>query len=319
MIGAALGGWFQDVTGRRSTLALGGFLSIAAITTCYLADLAAYPGSAFFGGKLFEGVAVGMIICSTQTYMSEVVPTRLRAPVLALFPAIQMFGQLVSSMIVLGLLNVPGKTSYRIAIALQWPFSAVPLLLAFFIPESPSWLLQKDKYSKALASFQKIYGQKGSTSNNNIFDSMSQAVQEEQEFARSRSNAPAYLDCLRGTNLRRTAISVFAVILPELFGMHLLGNASYFLQQVGLAASTGMIVTILGVIVGLFANFVSFWTLGKFGRRSLINSTLSVVVVLWLAIGIAGCFKGMGVAWFVYSLFSSICHANFILGSLLLA
>ena len=121
-------------------MGLGGLLSIAAVLTCYLSDLSASPNPAFFGGKMFEGVAVGMIICSTQTYLSEVVPTRLRAPVLALFPLIQMFGQLVSSLVVLGLMEIPGKLSYRLALALQWPFSAVPVILAIFAPESPNYL-----------------------------------------------------------------------------------------------------------------------------------------------------------------------------------
>jgi MFS family permease len=262
MIGAAAGSYLQDIFGRRSTLGLGSLLSIGAIATCYLSDLAASPNSAFFGGKMFEGIAVGMIICSTQTYISEVVPTRLRAPAFALFPAVQMFGQLVSSLIVLGLLGLPGRASYRIAIALQWPFSSVPLILALVMPESPSWLIQNDKDSAALQSFQKLYGFAGSVENSDIFMEMSRTVAEERQA--SRSNTTTYLECLRGVDLRRTLISVFAVMLPELFGMHLLGNASYFVQQIGLTATTGMVITILGVVLGLVANGISFWTLSRF-------------------------------------------------------
>ena len=278
------------------TMGSGGLLSIAAVLTCYLSDLAAAPNPAFFGGKVFEGVAVGMIICSTQTYLSEVVPTRLRAPVLALFPLIQMFGQLVSSLVVLGLMEIPGQLSYRLALALQWPFSAVPVILAMFAPESPNYLLQKDQYSRALAAFEKLYGKQGSYDNNAIFESMATTIKEEKQAMR-KGGGPTYIDCLRSTDLRRSLISIFAVTLPELFGMHLLGNASYFLQQLDLSASVGMIVTVVGVLVGMFANIASFWTMGRFGRRILILVTLSTVTVLWLIAGIAGIFTGAGVAW----------------------
>jgi MFS family permease len=297
MIGAGLGGWLQDIWGRRVTLGLGGLLSIAAILMCYLSDLATSPNPAFFGGKMFEGVAVGMIICSTQTYLSEVVPTRLRAPVMALFPLVQMLGQLIASLVTLGLMEVPGQLSYRLAVALQWPFSAIPLVLAIFIPESPSYLLQKDRYSQALASFERLYGRQGSYENNAIFENMALTVKEEKQTKRN-GKQPSYMEALRGTDLRRTLIAMFAVLLPELFGMHLLGNASYFLQQLDLSATVGMAVTVVGVLIGMFANVASFWTTARFGRRALILSTLGVVTLLWLAVGISGFITGSGVAWF---------------------
>jgi MFS family permease len=69
MIGAAAGAWIQDKTGRRWTLAIGGLISIAAIAVCYISDLTANIQATFFGGKFIEGLAVGVIICSTQTYV----------------------------------------------------------------------------------------------------------------------------------------------------------------------------------------------------------------------------------------------------------
>jgi MFS family permease len=120
MIGAAAGAWIQDKTGRRWSLGIGGAISIAAIALCCISDLTANKQATFFGGKFVEGVAVGVIICSTQTYLSEVVPARLRGPVFALFPAFQLVGQLVAAVVVLSQLNADGKTSYRIALASEW-------------------------------------------------------------------------------------------------------------------------------------------------------------------------------------------------------
>jgi thiol:disulfide interchange protein len=89
---------------------------------------------------------------------------------------------------------------------------------------------------------------------------------------------------------------VFANTLEELFGLTVLGHVSYLLQMIGLDHSASFIILILGVVLGLFANIGSFWTLLKFGRRLLILVTLSIVTVFWGSMGIAGCFKGIGVA-----------------------
>jgi MFS family permease len=294
MIGAAVGAWIQDRTGRRWTLCIGGLISIAAIATCYVSDLAANPQATLLGGKLLEGVAVGFIITSTQTYLSEVVPSRLRGPVFALFPVLTLFGQLVAALVVLGQLKLPGKTSYRVALASEWPFSAVPLVLAFVLPESPAWLLQKDNISAARESFRKLHGAKVALAHQDLFEEMHRAVAEER---RAANDAKAtYLECFRGTNLRRTMIVVFANIIEELFGLTLLGHVSYFLQLIGLSHSASFIILILGVLLGLISNIGSFWTLLKFGRRILTLITLSVVTVFWLSMGIAGCFSGTGVA-----------------------
>lgn len=128
MLGALVGAQIQDFAGRRVTLAIGSLLSVGAIAICFAADLTATQRATLLGGKFVEGVAVGTIICSTQTYISEVVPPRLRGPLLALFPAFQLLGQLMAAVVVFSELGVNGKTSYRVAIASTWPFSAVPMV-----------------------------------------------------------------------------------------------------------------------------------------------------------------------------------------------
>ena len=295
MIGAVAGGWIQDLTGRKVALAIGSVISIVAIAICYVADLTGSKNVTFFGGKLVEGIAVGVIMCSTQTYMSEVVPTRLRGPVLAFFPAFQLLGQLLAAIVVFAELGVPGKTSYRVAIASEWPFSVVPLVLAVILPESPVWLLQKDRTGAARDTFRKLHGAMVASENQDLFDDMNKAVSEERYASHARN--ATYFECFRGTNLRRTLIVIFTNTIPELFGLTLLGHVSYFLQLIGLSHATSIIVLILGVVLGLIANGVSFWTLSKFGRRPLILITMIVVCVLWGSIGVSGCFKSMAVAW----------------------
>ena len=294
MIGAAAGAWVQDKTGRKWTLAGGSLISVLAIAVCYVSDTAANPQSAFWGGKLLEGIAVGIIITSSQTYLSEVVPARLRGPVFALFPALTLVGQLVAAVAVLTQLDVPGKTSYRVALASEFPFSAIPLVLAFVLPESPAWLLHQDRIQDAREAFRKLHGAQVALAHQDLFEDMHRAVANERRAA--NDHKATYLECFRGTNLKRTLIVIFANCLEELFGLTLLGHVSYFLQMIGLSHGASFIILILGVVLGLIANIGSFWTLLKFGRRLLILVTLSIVSIFWGTMGIAGCFSGVVVA-----------------------
>ena len=295
MLGAAVGGWVQDLTGRKWTLCIGGLLSVGAIATCYLSDQAPSKNGAFLGGKLLEGIAIGIILCSTQTYLSEVIPARLRGPLLALFPISQLLGQLVAAVVALLQLNTPGPASYRIAIASEWPFSAVPLILAFVLPESPVWLLQQNKTQAARDAFRQLHGAKVALEHQDLFDDMHKAVNEGRWAAQDRK--ATYIECFRGANLRRTLIVIFACSIEELFGLTLLGHVSYFLQLIGISHGGSFIMLILGVVLGLFANIGSWWTLLKFGRRPLTMGGLAIVSVIWGSIGIAGCFQGTAVAW----------------------
>ncbi|KAJ4355805.1 uncharacterized protein N0V89_003826 [Didymosphaeria variabile] len=98
-------------------------------------------------------------------------------------------------------------------------------------------------------------------------------------------------------NVRRTMIVLWINSLQAVWGLPLMAKASYFMQIVGLDAKRSTLFLILGIVLGLLANVASIWVLARVGRRKLILSTLSVAAGLWLSVGIANCFDGMGVVW----------------------
>lgn len=296
MTGATFGGWLQDRTGRKSTQGLGCLMSIGAITICYLSDRTANPQASYFGGKMTQGMAVGILGVSTQTYLSEVVPARLRGPIMALFPAFQLVGQLLAAVVALTRTGIEGPSSYRVAIASEYPLSLIPLTLAIVLPESPAWLIRKNKMAAAQASFRKIHGATVAANHQDLFDDMSKAITEEMWVNHERK--PTYIECFRGHNFKRTMIVVFSNFVSELMGFPILGNVSYFIQLLGVSELASFVLAIVGIILGLGGNVASFWTLLKFGRRFLIISTLSIVGIFWGTIGIAGCFEGPAVGWY---------------------
>ncbi|KAM4062695.1 major facilitator superfamily protein [Hirsutella rhossiliensis] len=285
-------GWFQDCYGRRASLALGSFLSAGAVAVCYVSNLPPSIGQrrgVFLAGKGFQGGAIGIVMTTTQTYMSEIVPPILRGPLLAFFPIFALLGQLIGAAVIFGCLDV--ENGYVLCFASQWPFSAVPLFMALLIPESPTFLVREDKLKQAYKAQERLSSDDADA--RKTIEAICRNIEHEKKTTRAR-----YIDCFRGTNCRRTLIVMFASILPQMFGLTLLAKASYFVQVVGMSSTTSVLVLILGLVCGLLANLSSIWISSRIGRRRLILISLAIITALWAAMGIAGIWNGPAVVWY---------------------
>ena len=292
MLGSVIGGPFQDRLGRRWSLGSSSMLCSAGVAICFLSTLPRPPNGrrgTFTAGKFVEGTAIGMMLCTTQTYMSEVLPPALRGPVLAFFPIFTLVGQLLGAVSVFTSLGYGGDVSFRVPFASQWPFSAITIVLAWFLPESPVWLLRRGCVEKALRCQRRLRDDA-----DEVIEELQETLHHEGE---ENSGRLSYLECFRGVDRRRTFIVIFANLLPQIFGLKLLSLVSYFIQVVGMDADLSLIMLIVGIIAGVIANVASLWTLRSFGRRPLCISTLLVTAVFWASMGLAGCFEGQAVVW----------------------
>lgn len=235
------------------------------------------------GGKGFQGLAIGMVLTTTQTYMSEVLPPRLRGPVLAFFPIFTLLGQLVGALVIYACMKA--SNGYIICFGSQWPFSAVPLLVALVIPESPTYLVRKNKLEAAYKAQERL-DPKHRDAQEAIM-----IIQRNIEHERQQHKA-TYADCFKGTNLRRTLLVMLGAAMPQLWGLTLLAKASYFAQVVGLSPNLSVLLLILGIVCGLLSNVVSMWVLHRVGRRTLVLVGFAVTGVLWTAMGISGIWDG---------------------------
>lgn len=292
MVGSLIAGYFQDIFGRKASFAVGSFLGAVGVAICFVSNL---PGginarrAVFLAGKGFQGGAIGMVQTTCQTYMSEILPPKLRGPLLAFFPIFTLLGQLVGSAVIYACLDL--DNGYIICFATQWPFSAVPMIMAFVVPESPTYLIRKDKHAKARRAQKRLDAAGIDT------DRTLATIYKNIEHERSQTDA-TYSACFHRVHLRRTLIVMFVNVLPQAFGITLLSQASYFGQVVGMPSSLSVLVLILGIVFGLLANVASMWVVARIGHRLLTLVGLGINAVLWTALGIAGIWSGRVVVWY---------------------
>ena len=262
LIGSIAGGWLQDKIGRRIALGCGSITSVISVLVSWCSQYAPFGDTRngiFMFGRICQGMTSGVIVTTAQTYMSEVLPLPLRGPIIAFFPIFFLLGQLVSAIVVLGVEPIEGSDAWRLAFISQWPFSLLPIILSFMMPESPIWLVRQGKLEKARAAKQRL-----STKQDNIDTYLAElqvVILHEAEQA-ANNTSTSYLECFKGTDRRRTFLSMFAACLPQLFGLSLIGQGSYFLQVGGMATYPSMVMLITGNSLAMVSGTFHMFSIG---------------------------------------------------------
>lgn len=116
-------------------------------------------------------------------------------------------------------------TRTRIPIALQWMFPTPLLILMFFAPESPYWLVRKGKLEQAAKSVSRL-GRKGGVNVTETVAMMRRVIELEKT-----EKKPSYIELFKGTDLRRTLIVCFVYAAQNLTGNLIANQAVYFFQR----------------------------------------------------------------------------------------
>ena len=165
-------------------------------------------------------------------------------------------------------------------------------MVAAVLPESPTYLIRKERISAARKSQRRL--------DSGPIESRYQSEQLRSFIVKGDHNAASkatgYRDCFTGVDRRRTMIVMFASLVPSLFALPFLSKTSYFLQIVG-TRHESFLFSQAGIGLGLAANLVSMQTLSNYGCVPLIIVRLSVSTLAWMSIRAAGCFPGTISAW----------------------
>lgn len=285
LLGAALGGWLLDKIGRRLCLLIGSITGAGGILLFVIANRPEDKESRrimILVAKVVQGLGLGIIKIETFTYLSEVVPVSLKGAVFSLVPIFTLLGQLIGAVVGFAVAGNDTAMSYMIALGSQWAVALPPFILAIFLPESPAYHLSKKNPKAALKSLQRLLGPK-----NDPHAALAKLEYTIEEEAKTSAKA-RYIDTFKGTNIRRTLIIMFAGTVESLWGLPLLSTVSLYLKVLGMPASKALLFLISGIIVGLFANAGSAWTLSHIGRRKLSYSTFLITSGLWTVMGFAG-------------------------------
>jgi len=183
------------------------------------------------------------------------------------------------------MLSRADELGYKIPFALQWMWP-VPLMIGiWFAPESPWWLVRRNRSPDAKKALLRLTSRNTETAFN-ANESISMMVHT-NEFEKAAETGTSYLDLFRGkTALRRTEMVCIVWSIQTLCGASFMGYSTYFYQQAGMALEDSFSMSLGQYALGALGTAFSWFLMQWFGRRSLYLYGQAIMAVLLLAIGL---------------------------------
>ncbi|KAI3794876.1 hypothetical protein L1987_37516 [Smallanthus sonchifolius] len=268
IIGAAAGGWLNDVQGRKSaTLIADVIFALGSLVMAAAPD----PYVLIFG-RLLVGLGVGIASVTAPMYIAEASPSEIRGGLVSTNVLMITGGQFLSYLVNLGFTQVRGTWRWMLGIA------AVPAILQFslmFLPESPRWLYKNRSSSEAIATLSKIYDP------DRLKDELEQLSAALEEERRGRSSV-RYKDVFRIKEIRLAFVAGAGLQAFQQFtGINTVMYYSPTIVQMAgfgsnrLALQLSLIVALMnaaGTVVGIYL-------IDHVGRRKLALSSLTGVIL----------------------------------------
>jgi sugar porter (SP) family MFS transporter len=144
-VGCLLSSPIGERFGRRGTMRIGA--AVAAVGTAM--QTAAFETVLLIFGRLVAGIAIGIIYFAIPMFLSEIAPPAHRGLFTGLHAQFIGFGYATSNWIGFGVSYASGAFTYRFPVGMQIFWAVLLLAVTFYIPESPRFLVQRDRLEEA--------------------------------------------------------------------------------------------------------------------------------------------------------------------------
>ena len=277
VVGSFATGYPLERFGRRWTLAMCCVVSCIAVAL----QFSAQNKVQILVAELINGIVLGAYPVIAPTYISEVTPVVFRGIAAAFVNLSFVIGQLVASGVLAGTQARDDRWAYDIPFACQWIFPLAILIALPFCPESPWWLVRQGQIAKADRALKRL------TSSSVDTDNLLANIQLTTKLELAESESNTFLDCFKGTDLRRTIISSMVYTTQVLAGnSYVIGYAVYFFELAGLATSVAFNLGVGLLVVGFLGTCLSWPLITRLGRRTIYNYGLFSLTVILLLVGV---------------------------------
>lgn len=258
-VGAIAAGPATASSGRRFTL-------IAAFCLAVVGNIISLtaPGYGLLvAARMLVGLAVGLSSMIAPMYGAEITPARWRGTVVASFQLAVTAGILLAYATPLLL---PGEQSWSLILGLGIVPSLCGVLIVYLLPESPRWLLGRDRLEDARVAAGRL--------------GLGASLAEMMPAAHDGPRQQLWTTIRRGSTISVLVLCSVLFILQNLSGIDgILYYAPRIFEQLGFEAGVSALAATFGLgVLNFLATVVALWLVDRAGRRPLMIVGSAVMV-----------------------------------------
>ncbi|KAF5013970.1 hypothetical protein FDECE_58 [Fusarium decemcellulare] len=280
-VGLLIGNRLTDRFGRRLTVRVMCIWTIICTTVL----LTSRNRDQMLAGRALNYLYIGMELAVIPLYQAEITPIQARGAMVASYNTSLLGGMLIMSLVCYGTSTIPSKTSYLLPIGLFYIVPTIVLVCTFFMPESPRWLVIRERHDEALDSLRQL--REGKFSEEQIQEEMAtiQAACESTKFKPTEvSFLKRWLQIWTRKHIKRTGI-----VLGTNFFLHGTGNAFASMYGTLFYKSIGTIdpfaLSVINSVVTILVSIATLILVDMVGRRPLLLVGSSVQASALLIMG----------------------------------
>ena len=285
IIGGVIGGWVSTNIGRKRGLIIAAFLFLISALGAAAPEFPFAPvghgGPGYMWNFVFyrilSGIGVGLASMLSPMYIAEIAPAKIRGDLVAWNQFAIIFGMLVIYFVNYGISRAGSGDEWLNTIGWRYMFlsGAVPsiafLLLLFFVPETPRYLMLKGNEPGARA----------------VLARLTTAEEGEKEIAEIRASlAEHHSGRLFSFGGMLIFIGIMLSVFQQFVGINVvLYYAPEIFKNVGFDTNASLFQTIIVGAVNLIFTVVAIVTVDKLGRKPLQIIGALVMAVAMMALG----------------------------------
>ncbi|KAI0377093.1 general substrate transporter [Hypomontagnella monticulosa] len=259
LIGAIACGRVAERWGRKRAIMILALISLVGVTLQTSATTAAQ----FTVGRIVNFAMTGFCIVVVPIYQAECAPKDLRGLINSTIQMIIIFGQTVASLVNFGTQHMTSDASWLIPVGLQFVVPVLLLALLPLVPESPRWLLSKDRPEDAKKSLIRLRGQ-------NTSEEMIQAEIDGLRHATANSGKGTWKEVFDTHNRRRTVVAIIAMFGQQITGQAFVNQYSTIFYQQNGFVDQAFLFTLLANVAGVVGTAMTWFVVDGFGRRPIL-------------------------------------------------
>lgn len=235
--------------------------------------------SLILAGRFLNYIPMGIAGALVPIYQAECAPASVRGSLITVFTWFCDAGALIASGIVFNTHAWKGEAAYKTVMGVQLIFPILLIAALPLIPETPRWLCMKGRRDEALATLKTL----------RVSDEIAELeILDVEASLEMHSEDGSWSDLFKGTNLRRTIISVTIPTIESWQGQSFMGNyLVVFLISLGVT-NQYLLATLLQAVILIMVT-LTFWAPDKIGRRPMLMvGSITMFVTMFITAGVSG-------------------------------